>query len=497
MSNSYKKYLEHNKKHTDLQFATALLYWDKEVYLPRKGNRFRAQQLATLSAISHEMMTNRKYGKLIEDLFKNKKSLSPAERRNIDLSYKDYIRNKSFSEKFVIKRSQAISTAFDAWIKARAANDWTIYQKPLQEIVELKREEAKLVGFKQHPYNALLEEYEPGATVGQLDKLFSDVRRQLVDFVAELRSKKQVDDTFLYKKWRKDKQWDYGLDILKKIGYDFEAGRQDVSEHPFTISFSPEDVRVTTRVDEKNFGNMLWSCIHEGGHALYEQGIPTETYGTPIGNAVSLAIHESQSRLWENNVGRGLPFWKANFKELKKQFPKNLEGVSLQKFYKGINKITPSPIRTESDELHYHFHVLIRYEIEKGLIEDSLDPAELRTIWNDRYQEYLGLEIKDDKTGILQDIHWSHGSIGYFPTYSLGSFYAAQFFAQAKKDIPNLEERISEGDNQLLLDWLRKNIHQHGARYNPNALCKRVTGETLNFKYFMDYVKEKYGGIYK
>jgi len=237
------------------------------------------------------------------------------ERRNVELSYKTYLRNKSFSEKFVIRRSNGVSNAFDAWMKARAANDWTIYQKPLQEIVEIKREEAKLVGFKKHPYNALLEEYEPGATVGQLDKLFSDVRRQLVDFVSALRNKKQVDDRFLYKKWKKDKQWNYGLDILKKIGYDFEAGRQDISEHPFTTSFSPEDVRVTTRVDEKNFGNMLWSCIHEGGHALYEQGIPSNTYGTPIGNAVSLAIHESQSRLWENNVGRGLPFWKA-IKEL-------------------------------------------------------------------------------------------------------------------------------------------------------------------------------------
>ena len=280
------------------------------------------------------------------------------------------------------------------------------------------------------------------------------------------------------------------------MGYDFEAGRQDISEHPFTTHFNPQDVRVTTRIDEKNFGNMLWSCIHEGGHALYEQGIPTETYGTPIGNAVSLAIHESQSRLWENNVGRGLPFWKANFKALKKQFPKNLAGIGLQKFYKGINKISPSPIRTESDELHYHFHVLIRYEIEKGLVEDSLDPAKLKTIWNDRYKEYLGLDIKDDKTGILQDIHWAYGSIGYFPTYSLGSFYAAQFYAQAKKDIPDLEMKISSGNNQVLLDWLRKNIHQHGSRYNPNALCKRITGETLNFKYFMDYVKKKYAGVY-
>jgi len=353
-----------------------------------------------------------------------------------------------------------------------------------------------LVGFKQHPYNALMDEYEPGATVSQLDKLFTDVRRQLVDFVAEIRQKKQVDDSFLYKKWSKDKQWNFGIEILKKIGYDFSAGRQDISEHPFSTTFSPEDVRITTRIDEKNFGNMLWSCIHEGGHALYEQGIPTEAYGTPIGNAVSLAIHESQSRLWENNVGRGLPFWKANYKELKKQFPKNLAGIGLQKFYKGINKIMPSPIRTESDELHYHFHVLIRYEIEKGLVEDSLDPAELKTIWNDRYKEYLGLDIKDDKTGILQDIHWAYGSIGYFPTYSLGSFYAAQFYAQAKKDIPDLEKKISSGDNRSLLDWLRKNIHQHGSRYNPNALCKRVTGETLNFKYFMDYVKEKYEGVY-
>lgn len=493
----YQSYLDHNKKHADLQYATAVLYWDKEIYLPAKGNKYRARQLATLSAMAHELMTSRTYSKLIKDLYKNKSSLSPVQRRNVELSYKNFLRNKSFSEAFVIRRSHTTSTAYDAWIKARAANDWKGYRKPLQKIVELKREEAKLVGYKQHPYDALLDEYEPDATVAQLDPLFADVRKQLVDFVADLRKKLQVNDKFLYKKWDKDKQWAFGIEMLKAIGYDFEAGRQDISEHPFTTSFNPLDVRVTTRIDEKNFGNMTWSSIHEGGHALYEQGLPEKAYGTPIGSAASLAIHESQSRLWENNVGRSLPFWKAHYKKLKKEFPKNLKGVSLQQFYEGINKITPSPIRTESDELHYHFHVLIRYEIEKGLIEDTIDPAKLRTIWNDSYKEYLGLTIKDDNSGILQDIHWALGSIGYFPTYSLGSFYAAQFYAKAKKAIPDLEKNIAKGNTQPLLDWLRKNIHRHGSRYTPETLCKKVTGKTLDFSFFMDYAKNKYGKIGK
>jgi carboxypeptidase Taq len=276
------------------------------------------------------------------------------------------------------------------------------------------------------------------------------------------------------------------------MGYDFNRGRQDLSPHPFTISFNPYDVRVTTRVDENDFANMTWSCIHEGGHALYEQGLNPDDYGLPVGSAASLAIHESQSRLWENNVGRSKAYWTFQYPKLKKIFPDNLKNVSLDNFYKSINSVKANLIRTEADELHYHLHVMIRYEIEKEIVSTKITAKEVRELWNEKYKEYLGVKVTKDSEGILQDVHWSHGSIGYFPTYSLGSFYAAQFFNRASNDIPTLKSEIEKGNSSSLLHWLRENIHKHGAMYDAEDLCKKVTGEKLNFQYFMEYVKDKY-----
>lgn len=496
MNRAYQTYLDTMRKHADVEYAMALLHWDKEINLPSKGAGFRAQQLATLSGISHEIFTNPEFGALLKKLAENPSELSAQEQRNIQLTLKNYQRGEKFDKAFVMRRSRVLSTAYDAWVKARAANDFSLYQSELNDVVALKLEEAEIVGYEDHPYDALLDEYEPGAKTKDLTLLFKEVREQLVDFVKELKSFTQVDDQFLYQKFDKDQQWQFGLDLLKNMGYDFEAGRQDISPHPFTSTFSPMDVRVTTRIEENNFGNMTWSCIHEGGHALYEQGLPAEQYGLPLGKAVSLGIHESQSRLWENNVGRSLPYWKAHYPKLQKTFSTPLNDVSLERFYQGINKINPSLIRTESDELHYHFHILIRFEIEKGLMEGKLKANDLKEIWNDRYKSYLDLDVPDDRSGILQDIHWAYGSLGYFPTYSLGSFYAAQFFHQAKKDIPGLTEQIQSGENQVLLQWLRKEIHQHGQFYSAEDLCKKVTGEKLNFNYFMDYAREKYLKIY-
>jgi len=492
----YQTYLDTLRKHADVEHTLALLHWDKEIHLPSKGNAFRAQQLATLSGIAHEIVTAPDFGETLEKLSTEADSLQAVERRNIELSLKDYKKTQKFSKAFVMRRSQVISTAYDAWLKAREANDFSLYQDALNEMVSLKKEEAEIVGYEDHPYDALLDEYEPGAKTADLIVLFKDVENQLVDFVRELRTYPQVDDAFLHQKFAEDKQWQFGLDLLKNMGYDFEAGRQDRSPHPFTTTFSPKDVRVTTRVDQNFFGSMTWSCIHEGGHALYEQGLPAEGYGLPSGKAISLGIHESQSRLWENNVGRSLPYWQAHYPQLQNAFPKALGPIALNQFYKGINKIAPSLIRTESDELHYHFHILIRFEIERGLLEGKYASNDLKEIWNDRYKAYLDLEVPDDRSGILQDIHWAYGNFGYFPTYSLGSFYAAQFYHHVQKAIPELEDQIALGNNAALLDWLRTNIHQHGQFYSADDLCVKVTGEKLNFKYFMDYAKAKYSHIY-
>ncbi len=300
----------------------------------------------------------------------------------------------------------------------------------------------------------------------------------------------------MFAEYDKSAQWDFGIDLLRKMGYDFASGRQDISTHPFTTNFSANDVRVTTRINPSDLNEMIWSTIHEGGHALYEQGLPDAEYGLPSGEAISLGIHESQSRLWENNVGRSLPFWKEHFGDLKQAFPENLANVSATDFYKAMNIVKPSLVRTNADELTYHFHIMIRFEMEKQMMEKAVSVNDLPKLWNKKYKDYMNLDVPDDASGILQDIHWSHGSFGYFPTYSIGSFYAAQFYAKAKKDIPELNEKVGEEEMKKLLDWLRDNIHSHGRTYNSDEVCVRVTGESLNFNYFMDYVRQKYKDIY-
>lgn len=494
---TYAKYQQKMRKVADVGYSIAVLNWDQEIYLPEKGSHIRAQQIATLSGIAHELSVEPTLGRLINRLSLNNK-LNEHQRRNIEESKKSFEKQQKFSTDFVMRMSQTTSVAFQAWQKARAADDFALFEPALTRMVDLQREKAQLLGGNNtaHPYDALADEFEPGITTTQLDALFADVREQLSGYIATIFAQPPVADQWLYQHYDRQKQWDYGIQTLKQMGYDFDAGRQDVSSHPFTTSFSPLDVRVTTRINERNFNEMLWSCIHEGGHALYEQGLNPDEYGLPMGEAISLGIHESQSRLWENNVGRSLPYWKANYPALQQTFPDQLGNVSLQDFYRSINKVAPSLIRTNADELTYHFHILIRYEIEKGLIEGSIAVKDLPDIWNARYKTYLHIDVPSNQQGVLQDIHWSHGGFGYFPTYSLGSFYGAQFFAQAQRDVPTLIADIETGNMLPLLQWLRDKIHQHGKFYNSEQLCRAITGEPLNFSYFMQYAKAKYCDIY-
>jgi carboxypeptidase Taq len=304
--------------------------------------------------------------------------------------------------------------------------------------------------------------------------------------------KKAGSQEIIHRFYSKDAQIAFSEKILKEMGYDFDAGRQDISMHPFTTNFSATDVRVTTRVDENNISDCLTGSIHEGGHALYEQGIPDDQYGLPSGEYCSLAIHESQSRLWENNVGRSMEFWSGQFPELKQAFPDALKDVTVEQFYNALNVVQPSLIRINADEVTYHFHVMIRFEVEKAIFENRIQVSEIPAYWNSRYKEYLGIEVTSDAEGCMQDVHWSHGSFDYFPTYSLGSFYAAQMFNAAEKAIPGLKEQIGKKNYSELLKWLRTNIHQHGKTYSARELCIRSTGAELNFRYLMDYVKAKY-----
>lgn len=491
----YEEYKAAMHRVADLRNASAVLQWDQETYLPPKGAGFRGQQISTLSELSHQLFSKDSFGDLLGEL-NNRTELAEDEKRNVELTLEDYTKNKKYSSEFVRKMSDQVNRTFHAWISARKQNRFSVYQEDLAKLVELKKQEAELLGYTEHPYNALLDEFEKGATVAMIDKVFTNLIPEIKQLLSEINQSEQVDNSFLFRHFPRQQQWDWGMQLCRELNFDFEAGRQDISEHPFSTSFNPGDVRITTRISEEDFGNMTWSCIHEVGHALYEQGLPTAHYGLPLAEACSYSMHESQSRLWENNVGRSKEFWDHQFPRLLKFFPAQLEDCDTEKFYKGINKVQPSLIRTEADEITYHFHVFIRYELEKKLIAGELATADIPAYWNAQYKDLMGLEVPDDKTGCLQDVHWSHGSFGYFPTYSLGSFYAAQFFNKALADISTLMEDIRAGNYRPLLDWLRKNIHAYGRKFPSEKLCERTTAQSLSIDHYTAYIRSKYSGIY-
>jgi carboxypeptidase Taq len=493
MSNTialYDQYSATLKKIADLKYAAAVLQWDQETYLPVKGASARSRQLATLNELAHQLFTDRELGNLLQELH-SREDLGFKQKRNVELTLEEYGKQQKLSSAFVRRMSEAVSTAFYAWIDSRKKNDFKVYEPALSALVELKKEEAGLLGYTTHPYNALLDQFEKGSTVEMIDGVFEKALDPLKALMAEVMSKPQQGREFLHRHYPKKQQWDWGMYLVKELGFDLDAGRQDISEHPFTTNFSAKDVRITTRIDESDFANMTWSCIHETGHALYEQGLPDEEYGLPSGEFASLSIHESQSRLWENCVGRSRSFWDHYLPLLKSYFPDQLADVDSERFTGAINRVAPSLIRTEADELTYHFHIFIRYIIEKELIEGKIIVKDIPATWNSLYEKYLGVKVPDDKRGCLQDVHWSHGSFGYFPTYSLGSFYAAQFWMKAKEDIPELEEKIAMGETHILLQWLRNNIHIHGKTYTSEELCRIVTGKTLDSNLFIQYLRNK------
>ena len=494
----YEQYKTTAQNAADLNYAAAVLGWDQETYMPPNGADGRGRQLATLSSEAHKMLTSDSFGNLLNDLIANAQDADATDgmRSNISIAFDDYTKNKKLPAEFVGELSLLTSQSFNAWVEARNRNEFSVFEPFLDKMVGLKRRQADLYGYTTNRYDALLNEYERGASTRLLDKVFDTVRIELPPILEGILSCSQVSNDIFHKDYDRQRQWDFSIDVLKKMGFDFASGRQDYSEHPFTTSFNARDVRITTRIDTRNFASLLWSSIHEGGHGLYEQGLPDDQYGLPLGEAASLGIHESQSRIWENCIGRGKPFWNHFFPVLSGYFPEQLSGASAETIYKACNRVSPSFIRTEADELTYHFHVLIRYEIEKALIAGELSVKDLPSAWNEAYRKYLGITPPDFKQGVLQDVHWSHGMFGYFPTYTLGSFYAVQFFDQACKELPGLENQIGNGLFSDLLNWLREKIHRHGRRYTSEELCTRITGYGLDPQAFIRYANHKYGEIY-
>ncbi|TVR81840.1 MAG: carboxypeptidase M32 [Chitinophagaceae bacterium] len=492
----YKEYCEHALKIQELDSSISLLRWDQETHMPKDGATFRANQLGMLSGLKYDWKTADRYGDLLKSLYESRAELKPEQKFNVEKSFQNFNKTKKYTKDFVVRESKLVSEAYRAWIEARSEKKYQLFSNSLKSILDLRREETEILGYADKPYDALLNEYEEGMTTAKLDVVFTDVKNKLNPFLKEIANKPKPENAFMYGNFPFQKQWDFGLELIKQCGFNFDKGRQDLSVHPFSSSMNPSDVRITTRVDETNFYFMLWSCLHECGHGLYEQGLREEFFGLPMGKSVSLGIHESQSRLYENNLGRSSEFWSHNYPKLQSLFKDSFGGVSQDDFYKAINRVEPSPIRTEADELTYHLHIMIRYEIEKKLIHGELDSKDLSEVWNEMYKQYLNIDIKNDNEGVLQDIHWSHGSFGYFPTYSLGSFFAAQFYAHAKEELPEFDKNIKTGNLIPLLEWLNKNVHRHGQRYQADELCERITGKPLDFDYFMQYAKEKFSSIY-
>ena len=487
--------------------AASVLSWDQETYMPAGGGAARADQIATLQGIAHQKLvssdTERLLGRCIDlhtgfPLEEDGELWDESSRAQLREVWRDYDRAKKLPSDFVIRLSRECSLAQQVWVEAKAQSNYRSFLPNLRRVLSLKREEAQLLGFQDSPYNALLDVYEPGSTIAGLWPLFARLKAQLVPLLKNIQaSTVQIDDGFLYHAYDQARQMEFGRLVLIAMGYDFEKGRLDLSAHPFTTSFHPSDVRVTTRVQEYDLLSCLFSCIHEGGHGLYDQGLDPAHYGTPLGEAVSLGIHESQSRMWENCVGRSRAFWRFFYPILQATFHHQLRAVDAEQFYKVINRVKPSLIRVEADELTYNLHIMLRFEIEQDLIEGKTNPEELPEIWNLKMKEYLGVVPSNDGEGVLQDVHWSMGSFGYFPTYTLGNLYAVQFYDQAKLEIPNIEDEIAAGQLMILRRWLGQKIHRWGRMFIPDHLSQRVTGVSLSPEPFLRYIDRKYGELYR
>ncbi len=482
----------------DLGSAQAVLGWDQQVNMPPGGAEARGNAQATLGKIAHIKATSDEVGRLIEDLKAEFDGADPDsdEVRLVKVASRDYDQATKVPPEWVGKFSIVTAHAHEAWVEARSKSDYSIFQPHLEKIVELGKE---FVGFfppADHPYDVLLDQFEPGMKTADVRAIFEALRPQQVELLRAIADAPQVDDSFLHLNYPDKQQWDFGVDVISKFGYDWKRGRQDKSPHPFTTSFGINDVRITTRVLEDFLNSALFGTMHECGHALYEMGVNQAYERTPLNGGASLAIHESQSRMWENLIGRSLPFWEHFYPSLQKTFPSQLGSVDLQTFYKGINKVEPSLIRVEADEATYNMHIMLRLEIEIGVVEGSMAVKDLPEIWNAKMEEYLGVVPPNDAQGVLQDIHWSGGMMGYFSTYALGNLVSAQLWEKINADLPGLADQIRQGKFEALLGWLREKVHAHGRKYEPQELVQKITGSKIDAAPYVRYLTRKFSDIY-
>ncbi|MGB7874886.1 MAG: carboxypeptidase M32 [Anaerolineales bacterium] len=482
----------------DLNAARALLGWDQQTYMPQGSGEARGNQLATIGKIAHQKFTSDEIGTLLDDLGKEYEGADSDsdDLRLLKLTRHEYDQATRVPSEFVAEFAVVTSKAFEAWVEAKGKSDFSIFQPHLEKVVELNQRYVSFFPPADHPYDVLLDQFERGMKTADVKAIFDALRPQQVELLKAIADQPQVDDAFLHIEYDEKKMWDLSETIATKFGYDWERGRQDKSAHPFTTEFSINDVRITTRYEDDNPTNMLFSTMHETGHALYELGSNQAYERTPLAGGTSLAVHESQSRMWENLVGRSLPFWEYFYPEFQKLFPSQVGDVDLETFYKAINKVESSLIRVNADEATYNMHIMLRLELEIGMLEGTLKVKDLPEIWNTKMEDYLGILPPNDAKGVLQDVHWSGGMLGYFSTYALGNLISAQLWEKITSDIPDLAEEFRKGEFGSLLGWLREKIHVHGSKYEPQELVQRVTGSKIDAAAYVRYLKQKYSDIY-
>ncbi|WP_158736381.1 carboxypeptidase M32 [Alteribacillus sp. YIM 98480] len=491
---------EHMKKLSAYEQAIGVMHWDARTGAPKKGADQRSEVLGLLSTELFKLKTSEETGEYLGTLLESgaENTVSSITTKAAKELKKEYDRSKKIPEDEFKEYSVLTSKTESVWEEAKEKDDFETYQPYLEKIVDFNRKFAEYWGYEGHPYNALIEDYEPGMTVDKLDNVFGRLRNGLIPLVEGVTSSFHKPDTsFLFELFPKEKQRAFSLDILEQMTYDFKAGRLDETIHPFAIGLNPNDVRVTTKYDENDFRTAVFGTIHEGGHALYEQNLSDTLEGTVLCDGTSMGIHESQSLFYENFVGRNRSFWERNYDLLKSYSNGQFDDVPLDRFYHAINEAKPSLIRIEADEMTYSLHIILRYEMEKALISGDLQVKDLPRVWNEKMEEYLGVTPPNNSKGVLQDVHWSFGAFGYFPSYALGYIYAAQLKNAMLKDLPTFDDHCLRGELAPIKEWLTENVHQHGRMKKPEEILEDATGEGVNPVHLLTYLKEKYKGLYQ
>lgn len=490
-----------------LESVGRLLSWDQETYMPHRAAEHRALQTELLAKLEHERNTSPRIGELLKTCESDPEFRATGdspESVNLREIRRDYDKATKLPADLVAELARTGSLAQEAWKHAREKSDFEQFRPWLEKMMGLMRRKAECLGVPTggELYDALLDQHEPGATARELEGIFTPLASRLSTLIRTCTSSKtKPSDAFLHTQFAANRQHEMGQFVLKAMGFDFDGGRLDVTTHPFCSGMAPGDTRLTTRYRDEKFTDALYGTMHEGGHGLYEQGLPKlgtdSRWGEPLANSISLGIHESQSRMWENFVGRSREFWQWIMPHAKQYAQGNLDGYSVEDAYRAVNIVTPSYIRVEADEATYNLHVMLRFEIERRLFTGDLAVKDVPHAWSKRFKELFGIEVPDDRRGCLQDVHWSFGLVGYFPTYTLGNLYAAQFWETINAQIPDLNARMARGEFLELRNWLRENIHRHGRRYTASQLCERITGKPLSADPLMRHLENKLRPIYQ